>query len=152
MRGDKLIIEFQGLRLGINTSIIAGIVEMDALPFLPGQKGLVSGIISLKNEPVVVADLPAAFERTEALPRQRPHKVIIISQGGKTLGLDAGRGALTFLWNEDISAGPKTEKQENPLKYADEIIETTRGRVLIINWRLIFEEAARILSTHGAGI
>ncbi len=152
MQGDKLIIDLQGLLLGIDTCVIAGIVEMESIPFLPGQKGFVSGIISLRGEPVAVAGLSAAFEASSPVAGRAPHKVIIARQSGRTLGLDADGGVLSFLWNEEIKSGRKTAKKENSFRYVEEVVETARGDVSIIDWRLIFEDTARILSTHGAGI
>jgi len=86
MEGDKLIISLGSGRFALDTKAVAGIIEQEKLPFLPGRSGFVSGIVSFRNEPVTVIDLSGALgDFTETAGAG--HKIIILSVKGRLLGI-----------------------------------------------------------------
>ncbi|MBI5642034.1 MAG: chemotaxis protein CheW [Deltaproteobacteria bacterium] len=139
--GDKLVITIDGVRLALETSDVAGIVEVSKLPFLPGRKGFVSGIISLRGEPVTVADLKKAFGLDPG--ENGAHKIIVLRDAACTLGLDAGGAEVSFIWAEGLKDKTVTEKV---LGYVKGTIETDEGPIGLVDWKRIFEDAAKLLS------
>lgn len=142
MEGDKLVITLNNGRYALDTRAVAGIVESEKLPFLPGKRGFVSGVVSFRNEPVTVVDLKAALgDFTGA--EKAGHKVIILSSGGRLLGADIGASAVSFIWDEE-TRGKATEEKG---LYTTGRIYTEDGPVDIIDWQSIFNETARLLAT-----
>ena len=71
MEGDKLVIALGNGKYALDTKTVAGIIELQKLPFLPGKSGFVAGVVSFRNEPVTVIDLKAALgEAVDAPQRQ----------------------------------------------------------------------------------
>jgi chemotaxis signal transduction protein len=146
MDGDKIVIELEGFAIAIDTAIVMGIKEVDKLPFVPGQKGLVCGIISMRNEPVTVVNIHRAFGITsqeDAGGGQR--KVVIVKEKGRMLGIDIGNCRVSFLWHEDIKG--KTSPHEG--KYIKGRIEGDNGPIRLIDPWALFDEAAKLLSSKG---
>lgn len=149
MDGDKIVIEIEGFSIALDTAIVVGIKEVDKLPFVPGQKGLVSGIISLRNEPVTVVNIHRAFGITsleDAGAGQR--KIIIVRDKGRMLGIDIGNCRVSFLWNEEIKG--KVAPHEG--KYIKGRIEGEKGPIRLIDPWALFDEAAKILSSKGTSV
>jgi len=143
MEGDKLVITLGNGRYALDTRSVAGIVELEKLPFLPGKRGFVAGVISFRNEPVTVVDLKAAlgdFTGTE----KAGHKIIILSSGGRVLGADIGPSPVSFVWDEE-TRGKTTEEKG---LYTTGRIYTEDGPVDMIDWLAIFNETARLLATE----
>lgn len=100
LKGDKIIIDFDGSKFALDTSVIAGIIEVEKIPFLPGQKGFVNGIISLRGEPVTVIDLKKAFKA--GLSEKGPSKIIVVRDKGRLIGFDIGLSEVSFIWDEEL--------------------------------------------------
>lgn len=147
MDGDKLVIELGGTNLGLDTKAVAGIVELEKVPVVPGQSGFIAGIISFRNEPVTVIDVRKAFGAPAEAGGQ--HKVVVVKDKNRLLGLDAGPSVISFLWEEEIKA---LSPRENGGKYTKETIELEGRSVGMIDCAALFEEASRILSTEETGV
>lgn len=141
MEGDKLVITLGNGRYALDTRAVAGIIELEKLPFLPGKRGFVSGVVSFRNEPVTVVDLKAAlgdFTGTELTG----HKIIILNSGGRLLGADIGPSLISFIWDEETRGRTAGEKG----LYTTGRIYTEDGPVDIIDWQAIFNETTRLLA------
>jgi len=147
MFGDKLVIALEGARLAIDTSYVAGIVEVDGMPFLPGRTGFVSGVISLRNEPVAVIDLKMAFSAWPA-PTSGTHRVIVVRDKSALLGLDAGEASISFFWAEELKACPFRKGSG----YIKGEFDTDDGPLSLLDWKTLFEETARILHLEGTRV
>lgn len=143
MEGDKLVIALESGRYALDTKAVAGIIEQERLPFLPGRVGFVTGIVSFRNEPVTVIDLAAALgDFTEGA--KTGHKVIILSSRGKLLGIDIGTSQVSFIWNEELKGRATDEKG----LYTHGRIYAPEGPVDIIDWQALFNETTRLLTTE----
>ncbi|MBI5491945.1 MAG: chemotaxis protein CheW [Deltaproteobacteria bacterium] len=147
MDGDKLVIELEGTNLGLDTKAVAGIVELEKVPLMPGQSGFIAGIISFRNEPVTVIDVRKAF-RSPAQAGGR-HKVVVVRDKNRLLGLDAGPSVISFLWEDEIKA---LSPARGDGEYTKETIELEGRIVGMIDCAALFEEASRILSTEVTGV
>lgn len=147
MTGDKLIIETGAKRFALDTSAVSGIVEIGRVPFLPGQSGFVSGIISLRSEPVTVVDLGKVFGIT--VSEEGAHRIIVVKDSSRLLGLDAGEASISFLWEEELKDCSVTEEKG---LYTKGFIETEETRIEVIDWQSLFDDASRILSTETSGV
>lgn len=145
MNEDKMVVELEGFSIALDTKLVAGIKEVENLPFMPGQSGLVSGIISLRNEPVTVINIHRAFGITAAEP-VGPRKIIVIKDKGRLLGVDIGSSQVTFLWADELK--DKVTLHEG--RYIKGRIEGKKGPIRLIDPGALFDEAARILSTEGS--
>ncbi|MFQ5736703.1 MAG: chemotaxis protein CheW [Thermodesulfobacteriota bacterium] len=148
METDKMVVELEGFSIAIDTGLVAGIKEVEQLPFMPGQKGLVSGIISLRNEPVTVINIHRAFGIASAgseNERPGPRKIIVINDKGRLLGIDIGSSVVSFLWGEELKG--KVTMHEG--RYIKGRIEGKKGPIRLIDPGALFDEASRILSTEG---
>lgn len=144
MNGDKLIISLGSGRFALNTKTVAGIVECAEIPFLPGQSGFVTGIISFRNDPVVVVDARAAIgEPGQATPAS--HKIIVLAEKGRSLGIDIGEAEVSFMWDEDIEGSDN----EYSAPYSSGRVHLEDGAVNIIDWQALFNETSTILSAGG---
>lgn len=143
--GDKLVIECEGARFAIDAGAVAGIVEVGKLACLPGSKGFVSGIISLRNEPVTVVDIRGVFQGLPAETPGSPRRIIVLKEKGRVLGLDVGSAGISFLWEEDMAGGTV---EGTTGRYTRGKIEAGDGQapVYVIDWHALFDEAVRILS------
>lgn len=144
MFGDKLVIQLEGARLAVDTSAVAGIVEVEGMPFLPGRTGFVSGVISLRNEPVTVIDLKMAFSAWPT-PTKGPHRVIVVRDKATLLGLDAGEAPILFFWAEELRTCPFRKGSG----YIRGEFDTDDGPLSLLDWKTLFEETSRILHLEG---
>ncbi|GMR05387.1 MAG: hypothetical protein BMS9Abin24_200 [Thermodesulfobacteriota bacterium] len=141
-----MVVELEGFSIALDTKLVAGIKEVERLPFMPGQRGLVSGIISLRNEPVTVINIHRAFGITAA-ESAGPKKIIVIKDKGRLLGIDIGSSQVSFLWANELKG--KVTLHEG--RYIKGRIEGKRGPIRLIDPGSLFEEATRILSAEGSG-
>jgi len=141
MEGDKLVITLSSGRYALDTRAVAGIIELEKLPFLPGKSGFVAGVISFRNEPVTVVDLKAALGGF-TVEEKTGHKIIVLGSGGRLLGADIGASAVSFIWDEQTK-GKTTEEKG---LYTAGRIYTEDGPVDMIDWQSIFNETARLLA------
>lgn len=148
MKGDKLVIELDGARFALDTAIIAGIVEVRSIPFLPGQTGFVNGIISLRNEPVTVVDIRRVFG-VEKKAGGSPHKVVVVREKNRLLGFDIGSADISFLWEEELKDRAAGKGSSN---FTSAKLDPESNPVELIDWSALFTEAARILSTEETGV
>ncbi len=147
MTGDKMVVELEGFSIALDTSLVAGIKEVDKLPFMPGQKGLVSGIISLRNEPVTVINIHRAFGIASGTTDEPgPRKIIVVNDRGRLLGIDIGSSQVSFLWGDQIK--DKVTLHEG--RYIKGRIEGEKGPIRLIDPSALFDEASRILSSEGS--
>lgn len=143
MEGDKLVITLASGRFALDTKAVAGIIELERLPFLPGRSGFVSGIVSFRNEPVTVIDLSGALgDFTETAGEG--HKIIILAARGRPLGIDIGSSQVSFMWNEELKGRTTGEKG----LYTSGRIYAAEGPIDIIDWQAIFNETTRLLTTE----
>ncbi len=149
MNGDKMVVELEGFSIALDTAIVAGIREVERLPFIPGQKGLVSGMISMRNEPVTVINIHSAFGMASgARAEQGPRKIIVLNDRGRVLGIDIGSSEVSFLWGEEI----KDKITLHDGRYIKGRIEGKKGPIRLIDASALFDEAARILSSDGSSV
>lgn len=142
MEGDKLIFELGSGRFAVPTKGVAGIVELERLPFLPGRGGFVTGVISFRNEPVAVVDVRSAMGDFTGSP-PLTHKVVVAFDKGRYLGLDIGDSPVSFVWNDEIAGKTAPERG----LYTEGRIRAEGGDIDIIDFNALFNEAARMLST-----
>ncbi|WKZ32997.1 MAG: chemotaxis protein CheW [Thermodesulfobacteriota bacterium] len=143
MSGDKLVIDLDLGRYALDTSAVAGVVEKERLPFLPGGRGFASGVISFRNEPVTVIDLPAALGDFGSAPPSS-HKVIVLKDKGRILGVDVGSSVVSFLWKENIEGKVTAEKG----LYTSGRIHAGTGPIDIVDWPALYDETLRMLSAE----
>jgi hypothetical protein len=163
--GDKLIFELARRRFALHTDEVDKVVEVERLSYLPGQNGIVSGVISLVGEPVTVVDVSKVFSLAPPATGGLK-KVVVVRRGNMTLGLDIGPAPVTFAWEEDLEKGGEESggqggKGGNGGEVSDAAQKTWSGpyvsgtvpggeeTVEIIDWPALFKEAARILSSEG---
>lgn len=153
MGRDKLVIEMDGVRYAFDTADVASIVESERIPFLPGNIGFVTGIISLRGEPVTVVDLRRVFNpgRT-GQSEEGPRKIVVVRGKNRILGFDIGSANVSFLWNEELKSASKekTTAGENG-GYTGKEAGPDAGPVRFIDWSALFDETTRMLSTEGTG-
>lgn len=148
MNGDKLVIELGAARYALDTALVAGIVAAESVPFLPGQSGLVRGIISLRNEPVTVIDLRIVFAPDGPGEEKGAGKVIVVRDKNRLIGLAIGSSPVSFMWDEELE---KSASRGEAGRFTTGVIGPENDPVWIIDWRALFTETARILSTEEKG-
>ena len=159
--GDTLVFEVNGVRFGLDTAMVASIVESEKISFIPGQSAFVKGVISLRGEPVAVIDSARLFpgkgegeaggERGDGADGGGENgpagcgKVIVASDGARALGFFIGSSKPSFFWEEETSEFPVSEC---PDRYIKTRIEAGRYPIHIVDWPALFDEAARVLATE----
>lgn len=153
--GDTLVFEVNGVRFGLDTAMVASIVESEKISFIPGQSAFVKGVISLRGEPVAVIDSARLFPgggEGEAgggggggKGGRGRGKVIVASDGARALGFFIGSSKPSFFWEEETSEFQVTEC---PDRYVKTRIEAGRYPIHIVDWPALFDEAARVLATE----
>lgn len=142
MEDDKLVIALDNGKYALDTTAVAGIIELEKLPFLPGKSGFVAGVVSFRNEPVTVIDLKSALgDFTGAA--EAGHKIIVLSSKGRLLGIDIGSSQVSFIWDNELKGKTTGEKG----LYTTGRIYAADGPVDIIDWQALFNETARLLTT-----
>jgi len=148
MNGDKLVISLGSARYALDTASVAGIVAADTVAFLPGQSGIVCGIISLRNEPVTVVDLVKVFAPETAGDSQTGGTVIVVRDRTRLIGLAIGSSLVSFMWDTELK---NTALRGEPGRFTAGMIGPENDPVSLIDWQALFTEASRILSTEGKG-
>ena len=110
------------------------------VPFLPGRSGFVTGMISFRNEPVTVIELAGALGDFSARP-VAAHKVIVLREKGRALGVDIGDSEISFHWNTET--GKVTGERG---LFTSGRIYDSENAIDIIDWTALFNETTRILS------
>ena len=142
MDGDKLVIALDSGRYALDTRAVAGIIELEKLPFLPGKSGFVTGVVSFRNEPVTVIDLKTALgDFTEAA--EAGHKIIVLNSRSRLLGIDIGSSQVSFIWDNELKGRTTGEKG----LYTTGRIHAEGGPIDIIDWQALFNETTRLLTT-----
>jgi len=144
MTGDKLIFEVRGARFGIDTSEVAGILEARTTAAIPGQTGIIRGVISLRGEPVTVVDAAVVFTGGPG-PREDQDKVVVVEGSGHLLGINIGPMKPYFVWAEDLREFKVTEEKGLHIKGR---IETGDHPINIVDTASLFDEAASVLATE----
>jgi chemotaxis signal transduction protein len=145
MTGDKLIFEVRGQRFGVDTSGVAGILEAGKTSAIPGQTGIIRGVISLRGDPVAVVDAAVVFTGSPE-PRGARDKVVVVRDLGHLLGINIGPVKPYFVWSEELKNFHVTD-EKGP--YTKGRIETGEHPISIVDCTALFEEAARVLATDG---
>jgi chemotaxis signal transduction protein len=139
MEKDKLVIELDGKRYAFDTADVASIVESERIPVLPGSAGFVTGIISLRGEPVTVVDLGKVFN-PDRKSEEGPRRIVVVRGKNRILGFDIGSANISFLWEEELKgAAPAGETGSSTGE--------ERGPCRSVDWGALFDETTRILST-----
>ncbi|MFQ5441734.1 MAG: chemotaxis protein [Thermodesulfobacteriota bacterium] len=93
---DKLIFKLGQKSFGIDTGVVDGVVEVNKVFFLPGGKGLVKGIISLRGDPVTVID-GGVLDAGSPVPPDRPRKIIVVREDEHIIGIDIGGAEVSVI-------------------------------------------------------
>lgn len=155
MTGDKLVIALKGISVALGTKTVAGIVSADKTSFVPGSKGFISGVISLRGEPVAVVSLPKAFGQdaeggvTPFAGAQGLGKIIVVRDKTRILGLDIGSSEIKFIWDEEIK---DAVTRPPALKFTRGVIEFNGIKLHLLDWEGLFAEATGMLSADGAHV
>ena len=142
MNADKLVLGLAGLKLAIETTEVAGIVSVEHPTYLPHQSGFVGGLISLRGEPVTVVDLRKAFSLQD--DAGAGHMIIVVRDSKRTLGLDARGAETSFLWAEEVK---KSVFASDGGAFTKGTLTLDNDNYIIVDWRALFDEAARLLVT-----
>ncbi len=107
---DKLAFRLPDKYYAIDTANVYGIIEAGEVYFLPGARGSVRGVISLRGETVPVLDT-SLLSGIAPKSRQAPGKVVVMEQGGRYIGIDLGESEVFFIWEnepeEEVAAAGK---------------------------------------------
>lgn len=150
---DNLIFELDSGRYALPTSEVDKVITVDRLSYMPGQSGIISGVVSLGGEPVTVVDARSALGLDHSEPgAEGIRKIVVLRSGSKMLGLDIGSAAVNFSWaarpgkteadTEEAENGPGPDAARAELN-RDNTVEQ-------INWLALFDKAAAILKETGA--
>lgn len=119
---DVLAFEVDGRLMGFDTAFIECVVEAARVFFMPGSRGLVKGVISLRNEPVAVVD---AFRTSPEEAGKGPSRIVIVRDRERVLGFDIGSTKVYCLPGGVDPTGRKAE---------------------IFDWTGFFDEARKVLA------
>lgn len=148
---DKLVFEIDGRRMAVDIASVDGVVEVERVFFLPGQKGPVKGIITSRGEAVVVVDMRKVLGITE--PGEGKKRVVVVNDRTRVLGLYTGEVDITFIWNEELKRkrlSPALSLEGSAFTYG--VMEKDGKPVELLDWHSLWEETKSILSTEeGAG-
>ncbi len=148
---DQIIFEADGRLIGFDTAEVHKIMETDRLYFLPGQSGIVTGIVTLSGEPVTVLDTFALLSlKSEQRRDTEFHRIIVFKESDRLLGFDIGSIEISFLLEEGAQEGG-AELAEVAIqgKTVKQIVPGER-KIETIDWLSYFEIAAETLSTEQA--
>ncbi len=137
---DKLIFKLGQKSFGIDTGIVDGVVEVNKVFFLPGGKGLVKGIISLRGNPVTVID-GGVLEAGSSVLSDIPRKIIVVREDEHIIGIDIGDAEVSVLRREDPA-----DKGENPMAGGFEGAAVDEEEVHDVDCAGLFNRAEKVLS------
>ncbi len=104
---DKLAFRLSDKYYAIETTSIHGIIEARDLYFLPGRKGSLRGVVSLRGETVTVLDA-SLLQGVPPKGGRKPGRVIVIKEDNQYIGIDLGDADIFFIW------GAQREAEDNP--------------------------------------
>lgn len=142
--GDKIIFEMGGSHFGVDTSVVCKVTEVDKVFFVPGQAGIVNGVISLAGEPVTVINCRRLLG-AGPIDKNHRHKIIVVKDKKRLIGFDVGSANLTFVWSEKV----KDAEPSRAFDFTSGSVEAEGTLVSLLNWAALFEEAKKILSAEG---
>ncbi|MBI5970235.1 MAG: chemotaxis protein CheW [Deltaproteobacteria bacterium] len=149
MTGDKLVIALKDISVALGTKTVAGIVSAEKTSFVPGSRGFINGVISLRGEPVAVVSLGRAFGQDAQYGAPGLHKIIVVRDKARILGLDIGSSDVTFIWDEEIKDAVTRPPE---MKFTKGVIEFNEWKLHLLDWEGLFAEATGMLSTDGAHV
>lgn len=150
MTGDKLVIALKDMSIALGTRAVAGIVSAEKTSFVPGSRGFINGVISLRGEPVAVVSLSKAFGRdADAAGGQGINKIIVVRDKARILGLDIGSSEIKFIWDEEIKDAVTRPPE---MKFTRGVIEFNGARLHLLDWEGLFAEATGMLAAGGAHV
>lgn len=150
MKSDRLIITSGETRLCLTATDIIGIIEVEKLSFMPGQSGIVAGVITLRGAAVAVIDVTKAFDGMEAaaIKDDGPRKIVVVGDKTRVIGLSIGASAISFLWEEGSADIAVSDERS---VFSSGLVRTDGALIRVIDWHALFEETTRILSSEGSG-
>ncbi len=98
--GDKLAFRLPDKYYAVETQNVYGIIEAGEVYFLPGARGAVRGVISIRGKTVPVLDT-SVLSGTAPEKTRTPGKVVVIEEDGRYLGIDLGNVEIFFIWEEE---------------------------------------------------
>ena len=148
---DQLIFEANGRIIGFETSAIHKILETDRLYFLPGQSGIVAGIVTLSGEPVTVLDTFALLSlKSRKQIGTEFHKIIVLKEEDRLLGFDIGSTEISFILEREAQEDDTEQIQTLTQDGAATQFELNGREIESIDWLSYFNITAEILSTEQA--
>ena len=124
---DKLAFRLPDKYYAIDTANVYGILGAGDVYFLPGAKGSVRGVISLRGETVPVLDTSVLSGHAPKRHRT-PGKVVVMEQEGRYLGIDLGESEVFFIWEdepeEEVAVAPKEARHRREKEERFSGIET----------------------------
>jgi len=164
---DRLTFKLSDRYYGIDTSRVYGIIEVDEIYFLPGRRGFVKGVISLRGQLVTVLD-SAVLSGGSFGGNETPGKIIVIQMARQFIGIDISSAEVFFVWDKKKgSHGDEKDNHESqgdraPLTgpiadvpcealfaIVEKILAPGRTKVLIADDMSFFRDAIRDALTSG---
>jgi len=149
MTGDKLVIALKDISVAIGTKTVAGIVSAEKTSFVPGSRGFINGVISLRGEPIAVVSLSKAFGQEAKDGAPGLNRIIVVRDKTRILGLDVGSSEIKFIWDEEIK---DAVTRPPSLKFTRGVIEFNGRKLHLLDWEGLFAEATGMLSADGAHV
>lgn len=150
--GDKIAFTIGERTFAIDIEAVHKILEVDRVFFIPGQSGFVNGMVSLMGEPVTVINCQKALSAPEYAASGAPHKIIVIRDKNRMVGLDIDGAGLSFVWKEKIKnvhafLGSPEDMPEGTPRFTSGMIDVEESRQMeLIDLAAVFEETKKILS------
>lgn len=156
--GDKIAFKIGERTFGIDVEAVHKILEVNRVFFIPGQSGFVNGMVSLMGEPVAVVNCQKALEGRNAMNAHEeasngaPHKIIVIRDKNRMVGLDIDGANLSFIWKEKIKGvhaflGSPEDMSDGTRIFTSSMMDVEESSpVELIDWTAVFEETKKILS------
>lgn len=150
--GDKIAFKLGERTFGVDIDAVYKILEVDRVFFIPGQSGFINGVVSLMGEPIAVVSCRKALDAPEGVVNEMTHKIIIVRDKNKMVGLDINGAVLSFIWKEKIKGthtylGSPEELSQGTHRFTSGMIDVEESNpVEIIDWTAVFEETKKILS------
>lgn len=164
---DQLIFRLNKKFYGIDTARIYGVIEAGDIHFLPGGRGFVKGVISLRGRTVAVVD-GSVLSGTVEKGGSSPGKIIVIKENNLYLGIDISAAEIKFNWSKNKSPLDTNKKDppspaltippgepveeipcETIFRLAEKILAPGRRKVLIADDMEYYRSALREILTAG---
>ncbi len=164
---DQLIFRLNKKFFSIDTGRVYGIIEAKDIYFLPGRRGFVKGVISLRGQTITVVD-SSVLSGSAGADSAAPGKIIVIKDQDRYLGIDISTAEINFSWGrtkpsptaDDKSAPPQPAvppgetieevPSETVFSLTEKILSPGRRKVLIADDMEFYRHAVReVLSAGG---